>query len=250
MGKKLKQQKRGKGSPRYLSPSHRYKADLVYRDYDDLEKTGVLKGQVMEFLDDPSRGALLMHVRYDNGEEGFLLAPEGICLHDSVEIGAQASLSAGNVLPLYRIPDGSYIYNLELTPGDGGKLVRTPGSYAILVSKEGPRAFVKLPSKKVIALSSDSRAQVGVVCGGGRSEKPMLKAGTNYYKKKAQNKLWPVPRGVHMSAYNHPHGGKQHHEGKPSTVSRGAPPGSKVGHIAARMTGRKKAKRAEETGEQ
>jgi len=245
MGKKLKQQKRGKGSPRYLAPSNRYKAELLYRNYDDIEKTGVLKGQVLEFVDDPSRGALLMKVRYDNGEEGFLLAPEGICIHDNLELGAQASLSMGNVLPLYRIPDGSFIYNLELNPGDGGKLVRTPGSYAVLVSKEGPRAFVKLPSKKVVALSSDVRAQVGVVCGGGRSERPMLKAGVQYYKKKAQNRIWPVPRGVHQSVYNHPFGGKQHHEGKPTTVSRGAPPGRKVGHLAARSTGRRKTKRAE-----
>lgn len=246
MGKRLKSQKRGKGSPRYLSPKTRYKAELQYRGYDDLEKTSVLKGQVLEFVDDPSRGAILMRIKYDNGEEGHLLAPEGICLRDTVEIGAQASVAVGNVLPLYRIPDGSYIFNLELSPGDGGKLVRTPGSYALLVSKEGPRAFVKLPSKKVLSLSTDSRAQVGVVCGGGRSERPMLKAGVQYYKKKAQNKLWPVPRGVHQSVYNHPHGGKQHHEGKPTTVSRGTPPGRKVGHLAARSTGRKKAKRAAE----
>ncbi len=244
MGKRLKSQKRGKGSPRYLSPKTRYKAELQYRSYDDLEKTGALKGQVLEFVDDPSRGALLMRVKYDNGEEGHLLAPEGICLRDTIEIGAQASVSVGNVLPLYRIPDGSYIFNLELSPGDGGKLVRAPGSYALLVSKEGPRAFVKLPSKKVLSLSTDSRAQVGVVCGGGRSERPMLKAGVQYYKKKAQNKLWPKPRGVHQSAYSHPHGGKQHHEGKPTTVSAGTPAGRKVGHLAARSTGRKKARKA------
>lgn len=244
MGKMLKSQKRGKGSPRYLTPKMRYKVRLQYRNYDDAEKAGVLKAQVLDFIDDPSRGALLMKVKYDNGDENHLLASEGICIGDTLEQGAQASISSGNVLPMYRIPDGAYIFNLELTPGDGGKLVRAPGSYAILVSKEGPKAYVKLPSKKVIKVSSDNRAQVGVVCGGGRTEKPMLKAGVNYYKMKAQNRLWPVPRGVHQSSYNHPHGGKQHHEGKPTTVSRGAPPGSKVGHIAARSTGRKKSKRA------
>ena len=79
------------------------------------------------------------------------------------------------------------------------------------------------------------------MCGGGRLEKPLMKAGTNFYKKHAQNRKWPVNRGVHMSAYTHPFGGKQHHKGRGSATSRNAPPGRKVGHIAARSTGRKKA---------
>ena len=69
---------------------------------------------------------------------------------------------------------------------------------------------------------------------------PLMKAGTNFYKKHAQNRKWPVNRGVHMSAYTHPFGGKQHHKGRGSATSRNAPPGRKVGHIAARSTGRKK----------
>jgi len=77
----------------------------------------------------------------------------------------------------------------------------------------------------------------------------MLTAGNQYHKMKALNRLWPVPRGVHQSAYNHPHGGKQHHVGKPTTVARGTPPGGKVGHIAARQTGRRKGKRTVESAE-
>ena len=103
--------------------------------------------------------------------------------------------------------------------------------------------YVKLPSKATVVLSNECRAQLGVIAGGGRLEKPMLKAGNNHYKKKAQNRLWPVVRGVHQAAYSHPHGGKQHHAGKPTTVARSASPGSKVGHIAARQTGRRKGKR-------
>ncbi|MFH1393642.1 MAG: 50S ribosomal protein L2 [Candidatus Micrarchaeota archaeon] len=248
MGKRLKQQKRGGGSPKYRAPTRRSKVNLVYRNYDDIEKTGVLNATVVSFLDDPGHDAILMKVRYDNDETGYLLAPEGIAVGDSLEIGAQGKLLLGSVLPLYLIPDGAYIFNLERNPGDGGKLVRSPGSYATIISKEGKIAYVKLPSKATLVLSSECRAQLGVVCGGGRLEKPLLKAGTAHYKHKAKHRLWPKVRGVHMSAYDHPHGGKQHHVGKPTTIARGAPPGSKVGHIAARTTGRKKGKRVADKG--
>ncbi len=243
MGKRIKTQKRGASSPRYRSPKSRYKVDLVYRDYDDIEKTGVLTAKVLNFVDDPARSALLMDVEYDNGERGHLLAPEGIAVGDELDVGVQGKLKLGSVLPLYRIPDGTYIFNIERTPGDGGKIVRAAGSFASIVSKEKNSVFIRLPSKKVISLSGECRAQLGIVCGGGRLEKPLMKAGKAHYKYKAQNKLWPVVRGVHMAAYSHPHGGKQHHAGKPTTIGRGASPGSKVGHLAAKTTGRKKGKR-------
>lgn len=243
MGKRLNQQRRGSGSPSYRSPHSRYKVDLIYRTYDDVEKTSVLTGTVIGFLDDPGRDAILMEVRYENNETVHLLAPEGIALGDEIDIGAQGRLNPGSVLPLYRIPDGAYIFNLERHPGDGGKLVRAPGSFAVLVSREGDQVFVKLPSKTTLVLSNECRAQLGVISGGGRLEKPLMKAGAAHYKYRARNRLWPKVRGVHKAAYSHPHGGKQHHAGKPTTVSRGAPPGSKVGHIAARSTGRRKGRR-------
>lgn len=252
MGKRLKSQKRGAGRGRYLATKNG-KVDLAYRKYDDIEKTGVLVAKVIDIVDDPGRTAPLIEVAYDNGEKGYLLAPEGIAVGDTLEVGAQGKIKLGSVLPLYRIPDGAYIFNIERIPGDGGRYVRTAGSYAIIVSREKNNIYVKLPSKKTIVLSGDCRAQVGVVAGGGRLEKPLLKAGNAYYKfRKALKKLWPRNRGVHMAAYCHPHGGKQHHVGKPTTVGRDTPPGAKVGHIAARTTGRKKGKKVaeEETTEE
>jgi large subunit ribosomal protein L2 len=212
-----------------------------------MEKTGVLTGEVLSFVDDPGRTAPLMKVKFENNETGLLLAPEGIAVGDTVDVGAQGRLKLGSVLPLYRIPDGAYIFNLERNPGDGGSLVKAAGSYANIVSKEGGIVYVKLPSKATIVLSNECRAQLGVLAGGGRLEKPMLKASANYYKlRKARNRLWPIVRGVHQAAYSHPHGGKQHHAGKPTTVARSSPPGSKVGHVAARQTGRRKGKRTAE----
>jgi large subunit ribosomal protein L2 len=241
MGKLLKQQRRGKGSVAYRAPSHRYKEDLAYLGFGATERTGTLRGQVVRFIDDPSRGALLMEVLFEDGTRHRFLAPEGIAIGSEFHSGAQSPLGLGCCLPLSRMPEGAPIYNIEMTPGTDGKLVRTPGSYATLVSKEKDKAFVKLPSRGTLELEGSCRAQLGIVCGGGRLEKPLLKAGVNFYKKHAQNRKWPVNRGVHMSAYTHPFGGKQHHKGRGSATSRNAPPGRKVGHIAARSVGRKKA---------
>src|SRR5512135_813346 len=159
MGKRLKQQKRGRGSPRYISPGHRYKADLAYRPYDDIEKTGVLTGKVVGFVDDPARTAPLMKVKYDNNESGMLLAPEGIAVGDSVDVGAQGRLKLGSVLPLYRIPDGAYVFNVERNPGDGGRIVKAAGSYANVIAKEGKIVYLKLPSRTTVVLSNECRAQ-------------------------------------------------------------------------------------------
>ncbi|VVB99134.1 50S ribosomal protein L2 [uncultured archaeon] len=241
MGKLLKQQRRGKGSFAYRATSHRYKAELAHLKYDDLERHGVRRGQVIGFVDDPARGAILMQVLFEDGMLNFMLAPEGAYIGQEVFTGAEAKLGLGNALPLSRMPEGASIYNIEMAPGDGGKLVRTPGSYATVVSREKDMVFVKLPSRMTLTLQGTCRAQLGVICGGGRLEKPLLKAGNNFYKKHAQNRKWPVNRGVHMSAYTHPFGGKQHHKGRGSMTSRNAPPGRKVGHIAARSVGRKKA---------
>ncbi|MEM4555018.1 MAG: 50S ribosomal protein L2 [Candidatus Anstonellaceae archaeon] len=241
MGKLLKQQRRGKGSVAYRAPSHRYKADLQFRKYDEKERSSFVRGQVLQFVDDPARGALLMEVAFEDGQVLHMLAPEGAFVGQEILTGAEARIGLGNCLPLSRIPEGAPVFNVEIVPGDGGKLVRTPGSYATVVSKEKDTVYVKLPSRHTLALNGACRAQIGVVCGGGKLEKPLMKAGANFYKKHAQNRRWPVNRGVHMAAYNHPFGGKQHHKGRSSMTSRNAPPGRKVGHIAARSVGRKKA---------
>lgn len=214
------------------------------RPYDDVEKQGRLDGEIVGFVDDPARSSLLMDVRFVNSERRTLIAPEGAMLGSRVSVGAKADVIFGNVLPLNAIPDGTQIYNIELTPGDGGRLVRGAGGSGVVLSREGGNVSIQLPSKKVAVLDARCRAQVGIICGGGRLECPMMRAGASHYKFHAVNRRWPHNRGVKMSAYNHPFGGKQHHKGKSSCVSHGTPPGRKVGHIGARSTGRRKGKSA------
>ncbi len=243
MGKLLKQQRRGKGSGAYRAPSHRYKAKISFRPLDEIEKTGSLRGAVMKFEDDPGHQTLLMMVQFTDGSTAWLPAAEGIAIGDEIFTGANAPMGKSHILPLSRVPEGGYVFNVERSPGDCGKLVRAPGAYAVVTARERDIVYLKMPSHHTVEMQATCRAQVGITCGGGRLERPLLKAGTNHYKKHAQNRKWPVNRGVHMSAYTHPFGGKQHHKGRSSATSRGAPPGRKVGNIAARSMGRRKANR-------
>jgi len=129
---------------------------------------------------------------------------------------------------------------IELRPSDGGKLVRAPGTYATVASQLDGKTILALPSKKMVEVSSKCLAMIGVVAGGGMKDKPFLKAGKKYHWMEAKHRPYPRTRGVAMVAALHPFGGTRKKIGRPETVSRHAPPGRKVGLIAAKRTGRKK----------
>lgn len=155
--------------------------------------------------------------------------------------GKKATLSIGNVKPLGDLPEGTVVCNVEHKLGDRSALARCSGDSVIIVGHNPDTGMtrVKLPSGAKRSVSSACRAMVGIVAGGGRTEKPMLKAGNAYHKYKAKRNSWPKVRGVAMNPVEHPHGGGNHqHIGHASTVKRNAPPGKKVGLIAARRTGR------------
>ncbi|MCD4740378.1 50S ribosomal protein L2 [archaeon] len=234
MGKRIRAQRRGSGSPKYTAPSHRYRTAAKY-------KQGQAKGTVVDFTKDPSKSAILMKVQWDDGEKTTYIAPEGIAIDNGIDQGTK-NVALGNIMHLIDIPEGVPFFNIEKAPGDGGKMVRSSGASATVVAKQKKQVVIKLPSKKLVPLKQDCRATIGVVAGGGRTDKPLVKAGSRYYKAKAKGQVYPVVRGVAMNAVSHPHGGSQHHTGKASTVKRDTPPGRKVGHIAARRTGRKKRK--------
>lgn len=236
MGKRLKQQRRGKGSNAYTKPPHHFKADVMFSQ----NRQGRVSGEVIDFIDDPGHTAPLMIVKYDDFTKNTLIAPEGIKIGDRIQEGKGAELTLGSVLQLGDIPDGMPIYNIESNPGDGGKLVRAAGSYATVAAHSGAMVTVLLPSKHTMELSSSCRAEIGAAAGGGAKARPIMKAGKNFYIKHAVNRTWPTNRGVKSNPVDHPFGGKQHHKGASSMVSRNAPPGAKVGHIAARRVGRRK----------
>ncbi len=237
MGKRLKQQRRGKGSNAYRKPPNTFKADVNFRPF---PASGRAVGEVVEFIDDPGHSAPLMRVRYEDFTENVLLAPEGIRIGDRIQEGPSAEVSLGSILRLGAIPDGMLVYNVEMRPGDGGKAARIAGGYATIKSHIENKVSLLLPSKKAVDLDPDCRAEIGTVAGGGILSQPIMKAGRAHYIWHATNQKWPVNRGVKCNPVDHPFGGKQHHKGKSSMTSRNAPPGRKVGHIAARRVGRRK----------
>ena len=237
MGKNIIAQARGHGGPTYRSPSFRYKGVASY----PLISPTTMSGQVLDLLHCAGHSAPLASVKYDNGETVLLIAPEGIRVGDKVMAGPEAPIELGNTLPLKNLPEGTVVYNIEGVPGDGGKFVRASGGFGRIVSKMENKIIVKLPSKKQREFHPECRACIGIIAGGGRPEKPMLKAGYHYYKMKAETKLWQSVSGNAMNAVDHPFGNKRSlRKSKARPVSRHAPPGRKVGMIAARRTGRKK----------
>jgi len=237
MGKSLIQQKRGKGSPRYRAPSFRYKGKTNFSRYGDK----AMNATITDILHSSGHSAPLMELEYSNGETGLLQAPEGVRTGDKIEIGDNAEMKSGNVLPLRNIPEGASIYNIESNPGDGGKFVRASGGFAKIITKMDNGIVVELPSSKRRVFLPECRAIIGVIAGSGRPEKPFLKAGTKFFAMRAKNKLWPIVSGTSMNSVNHPFGGKSSHaKGIPTQASRNAPPGRKVGHIAPKWTGRHK----------
>jgi len=144
-------------------------------------------------------------------------------------------------MPVGQMPEGTTVSSLEEKMGDRGKLAKASGNYALIIAHnpDTGKTRVKLPSGSKKLIPSTNRAVIGIVAGGGRIDKPLLKAGAAYHKYKAKRNCWPKVRGVAMNPVEHPFGGGNHqHIGMPSTVRRDASAGRKVGLIAARRTGR------------
>jgi len=224
MGKRLIQQRRGKGGI-YRVPSHNFVTDLKY-------PAGNFEGVIQEIVHDPGRTGILAKVSSGNKNFWFLTC-EGMKVGQKIVCSEDAPVKLGNVMEIGRIPEGLPIYNVELHSGDGGKIVKSAGSSAIVVSHGKENSVLELPSGTLREIRNNCRATIGVVSGGGRTDKPFAKAGNKYHNAKARGRLYPKVRGVAMNPVNHPHGGGNHQRiGKPSTVSRNAPPGRKVGHLS------------------
>lgn len=228
MGKNLPQQRRGKGTPTYRCPSHRFKG---------LPQHPFQSGKVVDLVDCPGHSAPLLALLQPDGEKILALAPQGIKVGDQIAVG-EKEIKVGNVLPLKDIPEGTSVYNIESAPGDGGKFVRASGTFAKILAKTASSIIIKLPSRKERPFHPDCRAAVGVIAGSGRPEKPFLKAGTRFYQMRTHNYLYPKVCGVSKNAVDHPFGGRSsHHKGRPTIAPRNAPPGRKVGKLRPRRTG-------------
>ncbi|MEM5778524.1 MAG: 50S ribosomal protein L2 [Candidatus Aenigmatarchaeota archaeon] len=226
MGKRIISRARGHGGPRYRAPSHRYVAKPNY-DFN--------KAEVVDIVHDPARDAPLAKLKA-NGEEKYIIAAEGLKIGDIID---KEEVKVGNVLPLYKIPKGYTVFAIENYPGSGPKLCCTAGTRALIISHDQEKVVVQMPSKEFKAFNPNCLATIGIAAGGGREDKPFVKAGQMFYLTQARNKLWPRSSAVKMNPVDHPFGGRTK-PGTPKTISRHMPPGAKVGSISARRSGKKK----------
>lgn len=241
MGKRIISQNRGKGTSTYRSPPRRRKEPLVHPKTDVGE---TLCGEILDLIHDPARNSVFAKVAINMGDDKVvkpILAVEGNYVGQKIFFGDNAEIAVGNTLPLSKIPDGSLVCNIESKPGDGGKFVRSTGACATVISHEGDKTYLELPSGVKKRISSKCRATIGIVAGGGRKEKPFIKAGKRYYSLKSKAAKYPRTSAVKMNSVDHPFGGGGHkHVGKSKTVSRNTPPGKKVGSISAKKTGKRR----------
>jgi large subunit ribosomal protein L2 len=242
LGKRILQRRRGKAGIQFRS---RTRGKIAPSRYPRFDSASGNTAKVTAILDERGRSAPLMQLRYGQGRFTYVPAVAGLSVGRELSIGAGASPAGGNILPLSNIPEGTRVCNIELRPGDGGKLVRSSGLSAVLFSKANGRAMLKLPSGKNILVDEACTATIGEVAGGGRREKPFLTAGARHHAMRASGKVYPRMRGIAMAVVYHPFGGGRHqHPGKSTSTARNAPPGRKVGLIAPRKTGRGRIKRA------
>lgn len=243
MGKRIIPQRRGRGTSTYRAHSFRFAGKSSFNTYNKGEE---ITGEILDIVHSKGHSAPLMKIRYETGRETLLPAFEGCYIGQKITLdhkdeASNSEVKTGDIKTLKNIPEGTSIYNIELTPGDSGKLVKSGGAFAKVVLQMGKFTKIRLPSKKDKLLNSNCRAIIGEIGGSGRTDKPFLKAGNKFMAMKKKNKLYPRTSGVAMSAYDHPHGGTRSlRKGRPTIAPKNAPPGRKVGMIRPKHTGRNK----------
>jgi large subunit ribosomal protein L2 len=188
----------GRITVRHRGGGHRRHVRLV--DY-KRDKHGI-PARVAAIEYDPNRSARLALLHYVDGEKRYILAPIGLQVGDAVMAGSGADIRPGNSLPLVQIPEGTLVHNIELAEGRGGQLVRSAGTSAQLLAKEGSYAFLRLPSGEVRRVRQTCFATVGQVGNPDHSNIKLGKAG-----RKRHLGIRPAVRGSAMSPRDHPHGG-------------------------------------------
>ena len=188
----------GRITVRHQGGGNRQKYRIIdfKRNKDDMEAT------VIGVEYDPNRSANIALIEYKDGERAYILAPQGLTDGDKVISGQSEDIKVGNCMPIENIPVGTLIHNIELNPGQGGKLVRGAGQSAQLMAKEGKYAHVRLPSGEMRLILARCRATIGTIGNADHSNMKIGKAG-----RKRHMGIRPTVRGSVMNPNDHPHGG-------------------------------------------
>ncbi|MGQ0791033.1 MAG: 50S ribosomal protein L2 [Nitrosopumilaceae archaeon] len=240
MGKRPLVRRRGRGGMQFRATTTGKLAPAKYPNYNLTEKH---LGDIIDLVHERGRDVPLAKIRFEDGSISFIPAVLGTKVGSKIQFGLEADISDGNVISVQNIPDGTIVCNVEKHFGDGGSLIKSAGTNATVFSHGPDGVTIKLPSGKFSTINPKNRAMIGTLAGGGVGDRPFMRAGVKWRRFRSKGQKYPIVRGVAQAAYVHPHGGGRHqHVGQSSTVSRNAPPGAKVGSIAARKTGRARIK--------
>jgi len=188
----------GRISVRHKGGGHKRR----YREIDfRRDKTGI-PGRVASIEYDPNRSANIALIFYKDGEKRYIIAPKGLKVDATVTSGPGVPIEPGNALPLENIPLGFTVYNIELTLGKGGQIVRSAGTGASIVAKEGDYVTLKLPSGEMRRVFKKCYATIGSVGNEDHMNTVVGKAG-----RKRWRGIRPTVRGMSMNPVDHPHGG-------------------------------------------
>ena len=182
----------------------------------DFKRQNTMAQTVIGIEYDPNRTAYIALLQDEAGKKSYILAPVGVTDGQVLYSGENADIVPGNTLPLANIPVGTFIHNIELYPGNGGQLVRSAGTQAQLMGREGDLAMVRLPSGEMRYVRSDCKATIGQL---GNIEHDTVKIGKA--GKKRHMGIRPTVRGSVMNPCDHPHGGGEGRSpiGRPSPVT-------------------------------
>ena len=199
----VKKEKAGRNSYGRITVRHQGGGNRQkYRIMDFKRKKDGIEAEVIGIEYDPNRSANIALIQYKDGEKAYILAPQGLKDGDKVISGVAVDIKPGNCMEINSIPVGTLIHNIELNPGQGGKLVKAAGQSAQLMAKEGKYAHIRLPSGEMRLVLANCRATIGVI---GNSEHSNVKIGKAGRKR---HMGWrPEVRGSAMNPVDHPHGG-------------------------------------------
>ena len=199
----VKKEKAGRNSYGRITVRHQGGGNRQkYRIMDFKRKKDGIEAKVIGIEYDPNRSANIALIEYKDGEKAYILAPQDLKDGDKVISGKAVDIKPGNCMEINSIPVGTLIHNIELNPGQGGKLVKAAGQSAQLMAKEGKYAHVRLPSGEMRLVLANCRATIGVI---GNSEHANVKLGKAGRKR---HMGWrPEVRGSAMNPVDHPHGG-------------------------------------------
>jgi len=177
-------------------------AKKTYRVVDFKRRKFDVEAKVERLEYDPNRTAFIALIKYLDGEQSYMIAPQRLKAGDKVIAGDKVDVKPGNAMFLKNIPVGTIIHNIEMKPGKGGQIARSAGAYAQLVGRDGAMAQVRLKSGEVRLVHADCMASIGAVSNPDHMNENLGKAGRNRHKGKR-----PSVRGVVMNPVDHPHGG-------------------------------------------